>query len=129
MIGVDMSPPRVVSIAFVARHASMLAAALALSMGVSPGTAAAQDALKVPAPPPPDKLNLGLPAARQAYAPDPAESFMQTWNAYYRSEDGHHVFANVAVSHLGLGSTCGLNLAVTTPDGRTLLETEAPLVP
>ena len=128
MIDVDVIPRGVVAVVrgIGQRHPRMLAAALSCwvvlsSIAVRP--AEAKFRLRAPAVPKGADLNAGLPAARQAYAPDDAESFMQTWNAYYRSDDGHHVFANVAISHLGLGSTCGMNLAVTTPDGRTMLET------
>ena len=76
------------------------------------------------APPSGARLAAGLPIAAQAYQPDDAEEYFQTWNAYLQSTDGHHVFANFAVSNLGIGDhTCGMNLAITLPGGRTLLET------
>lgn len=128
MVGVDVIPRWIVTIMGRLGHRRMvpavargLATALVLS---GAGAAWAKFRVRPPAVPSVDHLNDGLAPKQQAYAPDDSESFMQTWNAYYRSDDGHHVFANVALSHLGIGSTCGLNLAVTTPAGRTMLETQ-----
>ena len=89
------------------------------------GSAAARPGhIEVPPLPGPAHVNDGLPLSDQAYAPDGSEMYFQTWNAYLQSRAGHHVFANFVISNIGIGdNTCGLNIAITTPDGRTLLET------
>jgi len=80
--------------------------------------------IRLQPPPRPTELASGLPITAYAYQPEDDEEFFQTWNACLQSVDGHHVFANFAVSHMGIGdNTCGMNLAITKPNGKTLLET------
>ena len=55
-----------------------------------------------------------------AYRPSPREQYFQTWNAYWKSDDGFHIFVNFVISNMGIGdNTCGLNIAIVTPDGRS----------
>ncbi len=103
---------------------SVLLLLLAWGAPVASAAEAQPRRIRAPRTPPPDRINDGLPIRSQAYAPVDDEEYFQTWNAYLQSTAGHHVFANFAVTHMGIGdNTCGMNLALATPDGRTLLET------
>ena len=69
-------------------------------------------------------LNQAFDMKDAAYRPSPREQYFQTWNAYWKTDDGFHIFANFVISNMGIGdNTCGLNIAIVTPDGQSDVET------
>jgi hypothetical protein len=77
-----------------------------------------------PALPSGEALNEAFDMKDAAYRPSPREQYFQTWNAYWKTDDGFHIFANFVISNMGIGdNTCGLNIAIVTPDGRSDVET------
>ena len=87
-----------------------------LSLGLL-GTALAMELIK-PSLPSGATMNAPFQMKNAAYRPSPREQYFQTWNAYWKTDDGFHIFANFVLSNLGVGdNTCGLNIAIVTPDG------------
>ena len=95
---------------------------LAVSLG-SLGTALAMELIK-PDLPSGAAMNAPFKMKNAAYRPSPREQYFQTWNAYWKTDNGYHIFANFVLSNLGVGdNTCGLNIAIVTPEGKSDVET------
>ena len=102
----------------------ILASILMLSLfPLSIGSASSLTLIK-PALPSGAALNDAFDMKDAAYRPSPREQYFQTWNAYWKTDDGFHIFANFVISNMGIGdNTCGLNIAIITPDGHSDVET------
>jgi len=71
-----------------------------------------------------EALNRPFNMQHAAYRPSSREQYFQTWNAYWKTDSGFHVFANFVISNMGIGdNTCGLNIAIVRPDGTSDVET------
>ncbi len=87
------------------------------------GTALAMELIK-PSLPSGPAMNAPFKMKNAAYRPSPREEYFQTWNAYWKTDKGFHIFANFVLSNMGVGdNTCGLNIAIIKPDGTSDVET------
>lgn len=91
---------------------------------IAVGHALAKYVLEKPSLPRGAALNLPFDMQSSVYQPNSRENYFQTWNAYWKTDQGFHVFANFVISNLGMGdNNCGLNIAITKPDGTSQIET------